>query len=43
MANKFRKGDKVTITVGKDKGKSGTITQVFPAEHKKSLLRVLTR
>ena len=34
MANKFRKGDKVTITVGKDKGKSGTITQVFPAEHK---------
>ena len=32
MAAKIKKGDKVAILTGKDKGKTGTVTQVFPAE-----------
>lgn len=31
---KFKKNDEVTITIGKDKGKTGKITQCFPKENK---------
>jgi len=30
MASKIKKGDKVVILTGKDKGKTGQVTQVFP-------------
>ena len=30
MAAKIKKGDKVVILAGKDKGKTGQVTQVFP-------------
>ena len=30
MAAKIKKGDKVVIIAGKDKGKTGSVTQVFP-------------
>ena len=30
MAAKIKKGDKVVILTGKDKGKTGSVTQVFP-------------
>ena len=29
MANKIRKGDEVVVTTGKDKGRRGTVLQVF--------------
>ncbi|UTW60388.1 50S ribosomal protein L24 [Kordiimonas sp. SCSIO 12603] len=32
MAAKLRKGDKVVVIAGKDKGKRGEITSVMPAE-----------
>ena len=32
MAAKIKKGDKVVILTGKDKGKTGNVTQVFPSE-----------
>ena len=32
MAAKIKKGDKVVIIAGKDKGKTGNVTQVFPTE-----------
>jgi large subunit ribosomal protein L24 len=32
MAAKIRKGDKVVILAGKDKGKSGNVLEVFPKE-----------
>ena len=32
MAAKIKKGDKVVILAGKDKGKSGTVEQVIPTE-----------
>ena len=32
MAAKIKKGDKVVILAGKDKGKTGSVTQVFPSE-----------
>ena len=32
--NKIRKGDKVVVLAGKDKGRSGTVTQVMPKEDK---------
>ena len=32
MAAKIKKGDKVVILAGKDKGKTGNVTQVFPTE-----------
>ena len=32
MAAKIRKGDKVVILAGKDKGKTGSVLQVFPTE-----------
>jgi len=34
MAAKLRKGDKVIVLSGKDKGKTGEITQVLPQEGK---------
>jgi large subunit ribosomal protein L24 len=34
MAAKLRKGDKVVVLVGKDKGKSGTISSVDPKSGK---------
>ena len=34
MAAKLRKGDKVIVLAGKDKGKTGEITQVLPADGK---------
>ena len=34
MAAKIKKGDNVIVLVGKDKGKTGTVLTVFPAENK---------
>ena len=34
MAAKLRKGDKVVVLAGKDKGKQGEITRVLPADNK---------
>ena len=34
MAAKLRKGDKVVVLAGKDKGKEGEITQVMPQKGK---------
>jgi len=34
MAAKLRKGDKVVVLAGKDKGKQGEITQMMPAKGK---------
>jgi large subunit ribosomal protein L24 len=34
MAAKIKKGDRVVILAGRDKGKSGEVTQVFPTESK---------
>ncbi len=34
MAAKLRKGDKVVVLAGKDKGKTGEITQVLPSAGK---------
>lgn len=34
MAAKLKKGDKVVVLAGKDKGRQGEITQVIPAENK---------
>ncbi|WP_372614961.1 50S ribosomal protein L24 [Aquicoccus sp.] len=34
MAAKLKKGDKVVVLAGKDKGKQGTISQVMPKEGK---------
>ena len=34
MAAKLKKGDKVVVLAGKDKGKQGEITSVFPKENK---------
>ena len=34
MAAKIKKGDKVVILAGKDKGKTGSVTQIFPSETK---------
>lgn len=31
---KLKKGDEVKITIGKDKGKTGKITEVFPKRNK---------
>ena len=32
MAAKLKKGDKVVVLTGRDKGQEGEIEQVFPAE-----------
>lgn len=34
MAAKLKKGDKVVVLAGKDKGKKGEITQVMPSANK---------
>lgn len=34
MAAKLKKGDRVIVLTGKDKGKTGEITQVLPKENK---------
>jgi large subunit ribosomal protein L24 len=34
MAAKLKKGDKVVVLAGKDKGKKGEITQVMPKDNK---------
>ncbi|MFC2968875.1 50S ribosomal protein L24 [Acidimangrovimonas pyrenivorans] len=34
MAAKLKKGDKVVVLAGKDKGKQGEIVSVFPKENK---------
>lgn len=34
MAAKIKKGDKVVILAGRDKGKTGEVTKVVPAEDK---------
>ena len=34
MAAKLKKGDTVVVLTGKDKGKTGEITAVFPKENK---------
>ena len=34
MAAKLRKGDKVVVLTGKDKGKQGEISSVMPSENK---------
>ncbi len=34
MAAKLKKGDRVIVLAGKDKGKKGEITQVLPKENK---------
>ena len=34
MAAKIRKGDSVIVLTGKDKGKTGTVLNVFPTENK---------
>jgi large subunit ribosomal protein L24 len=34
MAAKLRKGDKVVVLAGKDKGQTGEITQVMPKDNK---------
>ena len=32
--NKIRKGDKVVVLAGKDKGRTGTVLQMFPKDDK---------
>jgi large subunit ribosomal protein L24 len=34
MAAKIRKGDKVVVLTGRDKGKTGEVVKVFPTESK---------
>jgi len=34
MAAKIRKGDRVVVTAGRDKGKSGEVLRVYPAEER---------
>lgn len=34
MAAKIRSNDEVIVLIGKDKGKTGKVKSVFPAEHK---------
>ena len=34
MAAKIKKGDTVVLLTGKDKGKQGTVTRVFPKEER---------
>jgi large subunit ribosomal protein L24 len=34
MAAKIKKGDDVVVLAGKDKGRTGTVTQVFPKEQR---------
>ncbi len=34
MASKIKKGDKVVVLAGKDKGKTGTVERVIPADNR---------
>ena len=34
MAAKIKKGDKVVVLTGRDKGRSGEVVQVIPTEHR---------
>ena len=34
MAAKIKKGDRVVVLTGKDKGRSGSVTKVFPKDSK---------
>jgi large subunit ribosomal protein L24 len=34
MAARIRKGDNVTVIAGRDKGKTGEVIRVMPAEHR---------
>ena len=34
MAAKIRKGDRVIVTTGRDKGKKGEVLKVFPADNR---------
>jgi large subunit ribosomal protein L24 len=34
MSAKIRKGDRVIVTVGRDKGKKGEVLKVFPSENR---------
>jgi large subunit ribosomal protein L24 len=34
MAAKIKKGDRVVVLAGKDKGKQGAVTQVLPKENR---------
>jgi len=34
MASKIKKGDKVVVLTGKDKGKTGDVLQVIPSENR---------
>ena len=34
MAAKIRKGDRVVVTTGRDKGKKGEVLKVFPADNR---------
>jgi large subunit ribosomal protein L24 len=34
MAAKIKKGDRVVLLTGKDKGRSGSVTKVFPKEER---------
>lgn len=34
MAAKIKKGDKVVVLAGKDKGKTGQVLQIFPTENR---------
>ena len=34
MAAKIKKGDRVVVLTGKDKGKTGNVTRVFPKENR---------
>jgi large subunit ribosomal protein L24 len=34
MAAKIKKGDRVVVLTGKDKGKTGSVTRVFPKDSK---------
>ena len=34
MAAKIKKGDRVVVLTGKDKGRQGAVTRVFPAENR---------
>ena len=39
MAAKIRKGDKVVVLTGKDKGKTGEVTEVMPKDGKAVVVR----
>ncbi len=34
MTARIKKGDRVTVTTGRDKGKSGDVVRIFPAQDK---------